>query len=70
MPEACLRPPREWLNEHDAWLVGSDPQVQRDFAKVPRQHAVRQVDGNMCGRQPAAPVYHQELETKIFHRAR
>ena len=25
MPEACLGPPREWLNEHDAWLVGPDP---------------------------------------------
>ena len=64
----CLRPPQEWLNEYDTWLLRQDPQVQRELANVPKQHVVWQVDGNIYGRQPAAAAYRQELENILLHK--
>ena len=50
----CLQPPREWLDEYDAWFARQNPQVQRELANVPKEHIVWQLNGNIYGRQPAA----------------
>ena len=64
----CLRPPQEWLDDYDTWLLKQDTQVQQDLANVPKQHIVWQVDGNIYGRQPAAAAYRQELENILLHK--
>ena len=58
----CLRPPKEWLDQFETWLVDQNEQTRKELGNVPKDKIVWQVDGNIYGRQPAAAAYRQELD--------
>ena len=57
-----MRPPAEWLEEYDEWLLKQSKEVQAELGNVPKESIVWQVDGNVYGRQPAAASYRDRLE--------
>ena len=63
-----MRPPAEWLEEFDTWLLKQPKAVQEELSKVPKEHLVWQVDGNIYGRQPAAASYRDRLEDILLNK--
>ena len=49
-----MKPPEEWLEEYDEWLLLQSKEVQEELKDVPKSEIVWQVNGNLYGRQSAA----------------
>ena len=64
----CLRPPKEWLDQFETWLVDQNEKTRKELGSVPKDKIVWQVDGNIYGRQPAAAAYRQELENILLQK--
>ena len=57
-----MKPPQEWLEDYDVWLVSQPKEIQDELKDVPASEIVWQVDGNLYGRQSAAAQYRDRLE--------
>ena len=56
-----MKPPQEWLEDYDVWLVSQPKEIQDELKDVPASE-IWQVDGNLYGRQSAAAQYRDRLE--------
>ena len=63
-----MRPPAEWLEDYESWLLRQSKKVQFELSHVPKEQIVWQVDGNLYGRQPAAASYRDRLEEILLHK--
>ena len=57
-----MKPPEEWLEDYDTWLLSQTKEIQQELQDVPKHDIVWQVDGNIYGRQSAAAQYRDRLE--------
>ena len=57
-----MRPPKEWLEEYDTWILSQEKEIQEYLKDVPREELIWQVDGNIYGRQSAAAQYRDRPE--------
>ncbi|CAL1148944.1 unnamed protein product, partial [Cladocopium goreaui] len=60
-----MKPPEEWLEEYDEWLLLQSKEVQEELKDVPKSEIVWQVNGNLYGRQSAAAQYRDRLDTIV-----
>ena len=60
-----MKPPEEWLEEYDEWLLLQSKEVQEELKNVPKSEIVWQVNGNLYGRQSAAAQYRDRLDTIV-----
>ena len=60
-----MKPPKEWLEDHEEWYYLQKPEVQAELKDVPKEENLWQVDGNIYGRQPAAAQYRDRLDEII-----
>ena len=58
-----MKPPEEWLEEYDEWLLMQSKELQEELREVPKSEIVWQVNGNLYGRQSAAAQYRDRLDT-------
>ena len=57
-----MKPPEEWLEDNDTWLLSQTKEDQQELQDVPKHDIVWQVDGNVERRQSAAAQYRDRLE--------
>lgn len=60
-----MKPPKEWLDDHEEWYYSQKPEVQAELKDVPKEENLWQADGNIYGRQPAAAQYRDRLDEII-----
>ena len=63
-----MRPPKEWLEEYDTWILSQEKEIQEYLKDVPREELIWQVDGNIYGRQSAAAQYRDRPEEMLTNK--
>ena len=63
-----MRPPKEWLEEYDTWILSQEKEIQEYLKDVPREELIWKVDGNIYGRQSAAAQYRDRPEETLTNK--